>query len=104
MDGKFNTPSEAIEYLDSLGVYHNLKELAGRIFGTHEFLFTSAILEFSIEGARHGYDDRWCYEKGQALPALEVFDGVGEPAGWHRHPSTGRRREHGDSEKETVYV
>jgi hypothetical protein len=35
---------------------------------------------------------RWCYHDEQsALEALEAWDGTNEPAGWHRHPATGRR-------------
>lgn len=40
----------------------------------------------------HGYEDRWCYSSMEkALKAMEQWDGEGEPTGWHRHPSTGRR-------------
>jgi len=29
---------------------------------------------------------------GDAQRALAGWDGTGEPSGWHRHPSSGRRR------------
>lgn len=43
----------------------------------------------------YGYGDRWCYHSLEdALTALltwAVRGAEGEPAGWHRHPKTGRR-------------
>lgn len=43
-----------------------------------------------------GYENRWCYKTVQAAKdALDAWDGTGEPEGWHRHPTTGRRREDG---------
>jgi len=49
-----------------------------------------------------GYKDRWCYGSyEEARAALDAWDGVGEPDGWHRHPATGRRRKNG---KEEVYL
>jgi hypothetical protein len=50
-----------------------------------------------------GYDDRWCYSSLEAAVAYAtVWDGDGEPEGWHRHPPTGRRRPDGDPTKEYV--
>lgn len=49
------------------------------------------------------YDTHWCYETpGQALMALEEWDGTGEPEGWFRHAGSGRRRPGGDPEKEYI--
>lgn len=49
------------------------------------------------------YGDRWCYHTFEAAKAaLDAWDGEGEPTGWHRHPDTGRRREDGDPQRETV--
>lgn len=54
-------------------------------------MFTHAIIAGRI-GDRSGYDDRWCYEnRAAAEVALAAWDGTGEPAGWHRHPASGRR-------------
>ena len=39
-----------------------------------------------------------------AVATLETWDGVGEPTGWMRHPTTGRRRPDGDPSKEYVYL
>lgn len=59
------------------------------------FLYTWAIL---ADINQYGYVDRWCYKSlDDCLAALQAWDGHGEPTGWHRHPTTGRRRdEHGN--------
>lgn len=50
-----------------------------------------------------GYADRWCYaDQDKAVKALEAWDGQGEPAGWHRHPMTARRRPDRDPTREHV--
>lgn len=37
-------------------------------------------------------EDGWCYQTfPQALAALRIWDGEGEPVGWIKHPTTGRR-------------
>ena len=55
-------------------------------------IFTHAIIKGRI-GDYDSYEDRWCYSNSEsALKALNAWDGVGEPEGWHRHPLTGRRR------------
>jgi hypothetical protein len=44
--------------------------------------------------------DRWCYHSYEdALKAFEAWDGTGEPEGWHRHPMSGRRRNHDTGEQ-----
>lgn len=35
-----------------------------------------------------------------AVEAGELWDGEGEPSGWHRHPPSGRRRPDGDPLRE----
>ncbi|MBO9428582.1 hypothetical protein [Sulfitobacter sp. R18_1] len=56
-------------------------------------MFTHAIIKGRI-GNLNSYEDRWCYSSlEKAQEALDAWDGVGEPEGWHRHPMTGRRRE-----------
>jgi hypothetical protein len=56
--------------------------------------FTHAIVTGPI-GDRTGVQDNWCYhDYPSALLALEQWgehDYAVEPAGWHRHPRTGRR-------------
>jgi hypothetical protein len=67
-------------------------------------MFTSAVIVGPV--GDHYYDDRWCYTGPlAALDAARAWGGPwngGEPTGWHRHPGTGRRREDGDPERETV--
>jgi hypothetical protein len=44
-----------------------------------------------------GHANAYYYRAGgTAAAALEAWDGQGEPAGWWRNPSTGRRRTNGD--------
>jgi hypothetical protein len=53
--------------------------------------YTHGIIRGAI-GDYTGYDDRWCYhDHASAKAALAAWDGIGEPAGWHRQPGTGRR-------------
>jgi hypothetical protein len=52
-----------------------------------------------------GYWDRWCYaDETGASAALDDFPDKPtsgyQPVGWHRHPSTGRRRPDGDPSRE----
>jgi hypothetical protein len=71
--------------------------LAPKIIPYHRYacvrplMFTHAIIVGKL-GDERGYDDQWCYRNRlSAIAALEVWDGTGEPVGWHRHPRTGRR-------------
>jgi hypothetical protein len=66
-----------------------------------KLMFTFAILH---NISYYSYDDRWCYQSyEEAKKALINWNGEGEPDGWHRHPSTGRRRPDGDKTQETVW-
>ena len=67
-------------------------------------LYTAALVV-----ARPGglvYEDRWCYHTvPAAVAAARAWPGPypgSEPTGWHRHPSTGRRRNGGDPTTEYV--
>lgn len=74
----------------------------GRWTAIWQLMFTHAIIVGQI-GCYMGYDDRWCYDSfEQAKVAFDAWDGSGEPAGWHRHPTSGRRRK--DGEPTTEYV
>src|SRR5215217_1417986 len=54
-------------------------------------IYTTALITGEI-GDESQYLDHWCYDSREAASrALQVWDGTGEPTGWHRHPSTGRR-------------
>lgn len=49
------------------------------------------------------YDDGWCYvSPTAAVLALRIWTGAGEPVGWMRHPTSGRRRPGGDPTVEYV--
>jgi len=49
------------------------------------------------------YEDCWCYDdREKAISALDAWNGEGEPAGWIRHPASGRRRPDGDASQEYV--
>ncbi len=84
---------EYMQFLLNQG-YSDPKPIAGRrIAFIMPLMFTHAIIVARI-GDEYSYDDRWCYHAyASAKAALDAWDGVGEPIGWHRHPATGRRRE-----------
>jgi hypothetical protein len=64
----------------------------GRICGIYRFIYTFGLL---VDLHEYGYEDRYCYHhEGTALAALLAWDGTGDPVGWHRHPASGRRRDH----------
>ena len=73
--------------------------------GVMPLLFTGALIIGSTDN-RRTYLDRWCYHSvEEAIAAGDAWSGdwpKTEPEGWHRHPATGRRREHGDPSKEEV--
>jgi hypothetical protein len=70
----------------------------------HPLMYTTAILVGPV--GEHYYADRWCYASPVlALEAARAWGGPwngGEPDGWHRHPSLGRRRDGGDPATERV--
>jgi hypothetical protein len=73
----------------------------GRYICVMPLLFTAAIIVGRI--GEISYDNRWCYHSIDAASlAMEAWDGSGEPEGWHRHPSTGRRRVDGDVSREYI--
>lgn len=51
-------------------------------------------------------EERWCYRSKEltlaALAEWEARQWQGEPVGWHRHPTTGRRRPEGLASREYV--
>lgn len=74
-----------------------------RIAWTDQLLFTCAIRVGVIGGM--GPEDGWCYRSEvAAMAALLAWNEAEseEPAGWHRHPGTGRRRADGDPSREHV--
>lgn len=75
----------------------------GRRIWVVQFAFTAGLLIGPPEAWE--YDDRWCYAT-VLLAALHArawdAEPGTEPAGWHRHPRTGRRRPGGDPASEYV--
>lgn len=80
-----------------------VKLLPGGWYGAvRPLLFHWTLIKGQV-GDRASYDDRWCYATQHlAEAALVAWSGEGDPDGWHRHPSTGRRREGGDPGRETL--
>ena len=75
----------------------------GRGIWVVPFLYTHAII-IGQQGVGY-YDDRWCYATRElAIVAAVVWDPAteAEPTGWHRHPSSGRRRAGGDPALEVI--
>jgi hypothetical protein len=76
-----------------------------RYVALYPLMFTTAIIVGRLHD-RIGYDRRWCYEDSRsALAAAQDWIAAGaegEPTGWHREPSSGRRRWGGDPEKEYI--
>lgn len=77
------------------GMWHGFKRL---IF--HWTIVTGEI------GDRESMSDRWCYETEDGVVAgfteWAARGFKGEPEGWHRNPTTGRRRPKGDASKEYI--
>jgi hypothetical protein len=81
-------------YLTDVCGYHDVRFYPnGRYSAIMPLLFTHAIIVGRIFDM-NTYEDRWCYGSlVKARLAHNAWDGTGEPEGWHRHPTTGRRRE-----------
>ena len=89
---------EASAFRVATGIRHHLD--------VAPFAFTVAVVTTPIASPL-GYDDRWCYhDVPTALVAARAWMATsfpdGEPAGWHRHPATGRRRPDGLAHLEHV--
>jgi hypothetical protein len=78
-------------------------DTTGRYVAAVPFAFTWAITWGYRRLAQVCHEDRWCYHtRTAAVAAAHVWDGTGEPVGWHRHPTTGRRRPDGDPTREYI--
>lgn len=87
---------------DYLDAYTDVRQLPdGRVIGVLRLLFHWTL---HVDIHEYGYEDRYCYAtKAQAVLALNEWDGTGDPGhGWHRHPSTMRRRTDGDPSREYI--
>jgi hypothetical protein len=75
-----------------LDLYHQVKIMPdGRLCGIHRLLFHWTL---HVDIGEFGYTDRYCYDTlARARAALDQWDGIGDPDGWHRHQNTGRRRD-----------
>lgn len=63
----------------------------GRIVGVKQLLFHWT-MHVDIDG--FGYADRWCFATRElAEEAMADWYGDADPINWHRHPTSGRRRD-----------
>lgn len=64
----------------------------GRVCGVMRLLFHWTV---HIDITPWGYEDRYCFMTfADSCNALEGWNGEGDlPGNWHRHPTTGRRRD-----------
>jgi len=65
----------------------------GEVCALCQMLFTWSLM---IDLDPVGYRERYCYQDCVvAMLAADFWDGAPgtEPSGWHRHPTTGRRRD-----------
>ena len=86
------SPKYTAEHWESLGYRMPVTD-GNSWYGLIGFVFTTAI----VSGLNDcGYEDRWCYhnisDATQALLEWQSRNFEGEPLGWHRHPTSGRRR------------
>jgi hypothetical protein len=72
-------------------------------------LFTGTRVGISADATEQQFTDVWDYPRDPKLcepdadwRAVLGWDGNGEPEGWYRHVSSGRRRPGGDPAKEHV--
>jgi hypothetical protein len=50
-----------------------------------------------------GFERAFCYATAdEAFAAVDAWDGTGEPQGWYRSPTDGRRRRQGDASREYI--
>ena len=94
------------QHLDRLKAqYRHVMPHGDHYYAVYPLAFHWTMIYGRVEDVT-GYDDRWCYASeslalGSYLEWAER-DFKGDPLGWHRHPSTGRRREDGDPSKEYI--
>ncbi|MBY3433289.1 hypothetical protein HFN89_03805 [Rhizobium laguerreae] len=84
---------EAFELPDHVtDSYIDLKQLPdGRYIGTVRLLYHWT-MHIDIDDV--GYADRYCFATYElAKKAFDEWSGVGDPEGWHRHPTSGRRKD-----------
>ena len=77
---------------DVVSEYTDIRQLPdGRCIGVHRLLFHWTM---HIDIDSWGYADRYCFSTYElAKTAFDEWNGEGDPRGWHRHPTSGRRRD-----------
>jgi len=94
--------AEFLMFLKECGYTHPRPLPPNEWLAIGNYIYTCAIIKGDMHD-RAGFKDRWCYHSYDAAKkALDEWDGVGEPKGWHRNPRTGRRRPDGNATKEYV--
>ncbi len=77
----------------------------GRYCAVKRLIFHATMVIGEI-GNLDAFDERYCYVDVQAAydaaRAWKDAQWADEPTGWHRHPTSGRRRVMGDPARETV--
>jgi len=85
------------------GFCTEVKEISPGIYAAVKPLLFHWTMIIGMIGDTSGYSDRYCFaNKPLAENALKLWDGQGEPIGWHRHPASGRRRPDGNVSKEYI--
>lgn len=75
----------------------------GRTLYLDPMMLGNVRLNIGKTGDRINYDDGYCYhDPDAAWRALLGWNGEGDPEGWYRHTTTGRRRPEGDPEREYI--
>jgi hypothetical protein len=65
----------------------------GRWIGVHRLLYHWT-LHVDICPVTGNYEDRYCYHDiASCHDQMLTWDGTGDPTGWVRHPTSGRRRD-----------
>jgi len=80
-------------FLSDVQAFPAIRQLPdGRWLAVHRLLFHWTLL---IDNHEFGYEDRYCYQYyDDAVEAMNNWDGEGDaPGNWHRHPTSGRRRD-----------
>lgn len=73
----------------------------GRYLDLVRMLFNWRLLVSDAANVDVSWEDAWCYQDEAAVhAAFENWDGIGEPAGWNKHPTSGRWRHDGTPESE----
>ncbi len=77
----------------------------GEYAAVHQLMFHGTLVRGTLFTPEF-WEERWCYVNvPAAISALlrwAAEDWEGEPEGWHRHPTSGRRRTDGDPATEYI--